>query len=164
MASLLAALRSFACDCKGAGALALPSCQVALPPPGAASQVVLTGAKKREDIYRAFESIYPVLQTFRKGGEWVPCCAGAAVRWQASGRRRGGTAAICSVQHRAVEHAVWIEAGLHAGRHARLPHLTCGAGMIAAPEVPAALPAPQQQQQQQQQQGLPMVGAPAAQL
>lgn len=32
------------------------------------AQVVLTGAKKREDIYRAFESIYPVLQTFRKGG------------------------------------------------------------------------------------------------
>jgi hypothetical protein len=31
-------------------------------------KVVLTGAKKREDIYRAFESIYPVLQTFRKGG------------------------------------------------------------------------------------------------
>lgn len=37
--------------------------------PGAVAQVVLTGAKKREDIYRAFESIYPVLQTFRKGGE-----------------------------------------------------------------------------------------------
>ena len=32
-------------------------------------KVVLTGAKKREDIYRAFEAIYPVLQTFRKGGE-----------------------------------------------------------------------------------------------
>ncbi|KAI3438882.1 hypothetical protein D9Q98_001297 [Chlorella vulgaris] len=31
-------------------------------------KVVLTGAKKREDIYRAFEAIYPVLQTFRKGG------------------------------------------------------------------------------------------------
>lgn len=31
--------------------------------------MVLTGAKKREDIYRAFENIYPVLQTFRKGGE-----------------------------------------------------------------------------------------------
>ena len=30
---------------------------------------MLAGAKKREDIYRAFESIYPVLQTFRKGGE-----------------------------------------------------------------------------------------------
>lgn len=29
-------------------------------------KIVLTGAKKREDIYRAFESIYPVLTTFRK--------------------------------------------------------------------------------------------------
>lgn len=37
-------------------------------------KVVLTGAKKREDIYRAFESIYPVLQTFRKGGAWLLCC------------------------------------------------------------------------------------------
>ncbi len=40
-------------------------CLPCLPCP----QVVLTGAKKREDIYRAFENIYPVLQTFRKGGE-----------------------------------------------------------------------------------------------
>ena len=39
------------------------------------------------------------------------------------------------------------------------------AGMIAVPEVPAALPAPQQQQQQQQQQpALPVVGAPAQHL
>ncbi|BDA43552.1 TATA-box-binding protein 1 [Coccomyxa sp. Obi] len=30
-------------------------------------KVVLTGAKKREEIYEAFESIYPVLQQFRKG-------------------------------------------------------------------------------------------------
>jgi transcription initiation factor TFIID TATA-box-binding protein len=30
-------------------------------------KVVLTGAKKREDIYRAFENIYPVLKEFRKG-------------------------------------------------------------------------------------------------
>ncbi|KAK9915202.1 hypothetical protein WJX75_006099 [Coccomyxa subellipsoidea] len=30
-------------------------------------KVVLTGGKKREDIYEAFESIYPVLQEFRKG-------------------------------------------------------------------------------------------------
>jgi hypothetical protein len=37
--------------------------------------------------------------------------------------------------------------------------------MIAVPEVPAALPAPQQQQQQQQQQpALPVVGAPAQHL
>ena len=66
-------------------------------PPRPAPQVVLTGAKRREDIYRAFESIYPVLQTFRKGG------------------------------------------------------------MIAAPEAPAALPAPQPA-------ALPVVGAPAQQL
>ncbi|KAK9845915.1 hypothetical protein WJX81_005852 [Elliptochloris bilobata] len=30
-------------------------------------KVVLTGAKKREEIYAAFEAIYPVLQEFRKG-------------------------------------------------------------------------------------------------
>jgi transcription initiation factor TFIID TATA-box-binding protein len=30
-------------------------------------KVVLTGAKKREEIYEAFETIYPVLQQFRKG-------------------------------------------------------------------------------------------------
>ena len=30
-------------------------------------KVVLTGAKKREDIYKAFEQIYPVLQQFQKG-------------------------------------------------------------------------------------------------
>lgn len=31
-------------------------------------KVVLTGAKKREEIYEAFETIYPVLQQFKKGG------------------------------------------------------------------------------------------------
>ena len=30
-------------------------------------KVVLTGAKKRDDIYSAFENIYPVLQQFKKG-------------------------------------------------------------------------------------------------
>jgi len=30
-------------------------------------KVVLTGAKKREDLFAAFEKIYPVLQEFRKG-------------------------------------------------------------------------------------------------
>lgn len=44
------------------------------------------------------------------------------------------------------------------------PSATCrlplAAGMIAAPEAPAALPAPQQQQQQ----ALPVVGAPAPHL
>lgn len=30
-------------------------------------KVVLTGAKKRDDIYRAFENVYPVLQQFKKG-------------------------------------------------------------------------------------------------
>jgi transcription initiation factor TFIID TATA-box-binding protein len=29
-------------------------------------KVVLTGAKVREDIYRAFENIYPMLVQFRK--------------------------------------------------------------------------------------------------
>jgi transcription initiation factor TFIID TATA-box-binding protein len=31
-------------------------------------KVVLTGAKKREEIYAAFEKIYPTLKEFRKGG------------------------------------------------------------------------------------------------
>lgn len=30
-------------------------------------KVVLTGAKKREEIYAAFENIYPVLKEFKKG-------------------------------------------------------------------------------------------------
>ena len=30
-------------------------------------KIVLTGAKDREHIYRAFNLIYPVLQEFRKG-------------------------------------------------------------------------------------------------
>lgn len=35
-------------------------------------KVVLTGAKKREEIYEAFENIYPVLQGFRKGDANIP--------------------------------------------------------------------------------------------
>lgn len=34
-------------------------------------KVVLTGAKKREEIYDAFENIYPILQEFRKGNPRV---------------------------------------------------------------------------------------------
>lgn len=53
---------------QGCSSAAWSMCACA-PLPAPPSQVVLTGAKKREDIYRAFENIYPVLQTFRKGGE-----------------------------------------------------------------------------------------------
>merc|ERR1711916_26960 len=35
-------------------------------------KVVLTGARSREDIYRAFEDIYPVLQQFRKDRDTRP--------------------------------------------------------------------------------------------
>lgn len=35
-------------------------------------KVVLTGAKLREEIYKAFENIYPVLQDFRKGDAHAP--------------------------------------------------------------------------------------------
>jgi transcription initiation factor TFIID TATA-box-binding protein len=35
-------------------------------------KVVLTGAKQREEIYQAFEKIYPVLQEFRKGDNPAP--------------------------------------------------------------------------------------------
>ena len=43
-------------------------------------KVVLTGAKAREDIYAAFEAIYPVLQEFRKGDAVPhPQSAGGAV-------------------------------------------------------------------------------------
>ena len=51
-------------------------------------KVVLTGAKKREDIYRAFESIYPVLQTFRKGGA---CLRGGGGGGGGRGAGTGGT-------------------------------------------------------------------------
>ena len=35
-------------------------------------KIVLTGAKSREDIYQAFENIYPVLQEFRKSEILTP--------------------------------------------------------------------------------------------
>jgi transcription initiation factor TFIID TATA-box-binding protein len=35
-------------------------------------KVVLTGAKTREDIYTAFENIYPILYEFRKGDAAIP--------------------------------------------------------------------------------------------
>jgi hypothetical protein len=34
---------------------------------------VLTGAKVREEIYQAFQAIYPVLQEFRKPWKSYPC-------------------------------------------------------------------------------------------
>lgn len=39
---------------------------------------MVAGAKKREEIYEAFESIYPVLQQFRKG-EAAPSSAAQAL-------------------------------------------------------------------------------------
>lgn len=41
-------------------------------------KVVLTGAKKREDLFAAFEKIYPVLQEFRKGANPLNAAAPAA--------------------------------------------------------------------------------------
>lgn len=41
-------------------------------------KVVLTGAKQRQDIYTAFENIYPILLSFRKGGA-QPAAAAAAL-------------------------------------------------------------------------------------
>lgn len=48
-------------------------------------KVVLTGAKKRDEIYAAFERIYPVLKQFRKG-------AAASTTGAAGGALEGGTA------------------------------------------------------------------------
>lgn len=53
-------------------------------------KVVLTGAKKRDEIYRAFENIYPVLQQFRKGsgiaGALTAAAAPAALPAPAEGQ------------------------------------------------------------------------------
>jgi transcription initiation factor TFIID TATA-box-binding protein len=57
-------------------------------------KVVLTGAKARDDIYAAFEAIYPVLQEFRKGDAAPhPGGAGAAAALPASAAG-GGAAAV----------------------------------------------------------------------
>ncbi|RLN41418.1 TATA-box-binding protein 1 [Panicum miliaceum] len=40
---------------------------------GAFSNIVLTGAKVREEIYTAFENIYPVLTEYRKCQKWPLC-------------------------------------------------------------------------------------------
>ena len=48
-------------------------------------KIVLTGGKKREDIYQAFENIYPVLTEFRKlpnPGEEDPLAQLAAAQQQ----------------------------------------------------------------------------------
>ena len=42
----------------------------------------MAGAKKREEIYEAFETIYPVLQQFRKGDVQPPAPPAAAARQQ----------------------------------------------------------------------------------
>jgi hypothetical protein len=104
-----------------------------------AEQVVLTGAKKREDIYRAFENIYPVLQTFRKGGEWQLAWCYACI------------GSCCGM----------FSTPLHFVNTAHMALLLVVAGMIGA----EALPGGQQLEgQQSQPAGLPMVGAPAQQL
>ena len=62
--------------------------------------MVLTGAKKREDIYRAFENIYPVLQTFRKGGELVGARGVVSHAGRAAhrhGRQSAASAAGCTI-------------------------------------------------------------------
>ena len=45
----------------------------------ARAAAVLAGAKKREEIYQAFEQIYPVLKEFKKGGLIEVGGAGAGV-------------------------------------------------------------------------------------
>jgi len=56
-------------------------------------KVVLTGAKLREDLFAAFEKIYPVLQEFRKGGHPV-APAGAAYASPAPVGNIGNIAAL----------------------------------------------------------------------
>ena len=50
-------------------------------------KVVLTGAKSRDDIYTAFENIYPILYEFRKGDAAIPAglVGGPTVNEEAAG-------------------------------------------------------------------------------
>jgi len=56
-------------------------------------KVVLTGAKKREEIYRAFENIYPTLTEFRKNDGAVAVGPGAQVAGNAGGAPAAAVAA-----------------------------------------------------------------------
>ena len=54
-------------------------------------KVVLTGAKAREDVYSAFDAIYPVLQEFRKADAAPhPAIAAAAAAAAASAAANAG--------------------------------------------------------------------------
>lgn len=55
------------------------------------------GGKKREDIYEAFESIYPVLQEFRKG-EGAPTDASAQAGPSAAPQRALPVRSLASLQ------------------------------------------------------------------
>ena len=132
--------------------------------------MVLTGAKKREDIYRAFENIYPVLQTFRKGGELMRGRGrregggwGGLSEWAEQARGSGIGLCMCHSPHMPLGvPACCVCCCIFRYKVGCLTMRCCvcrPAGMIAAPEAPAALPAPQQQQQ-----ALPVVGAPAPHL
>ena len=46
--------------------------------------LVHVGAKQREDLFAAFEKIYPVLQEFRKGAMQIPQAAAAPLPVQVS--------------------------------------------------------------------------------
>ena len=55
-------------------------------------KVVLTGAKRREDLIAAFELIYPVLKEFKKGGALPGLCDGWGCVLRAVARGRGAVA------------------------------------------------------------------------
>ena len=110
--------------------------------------MVLTGAKRREDLIAAFELIYPVLKEFKKGGEWRAIGCKALLRLSLRVALLRSCRVIHAVDRRLTE--------------LLLPPLPSSvlAGTITAPEARPALPAAGQQQQQEQQ----AVGAPAQHL
>ena len=61
-------------------------------------KVVLTGAKAREDVYAAFDAIYPVLQEFRKADAAPhPAITAAAAAANAGAAANGGSSVLADV-------------------------------------------------------------------
>ena len=65
-------------------------------------KVVLTGAKAREDVYQAFDAIYPVLQEFRKADAAPHPASAAAVAAANAGSANGGEGGSAAQQHPAL--------------------------------------------------------------
>ena len=102
----------------------------------------MAGAKKREEIYEAFESIYPVLQQFRKG-EAAPTSSAQALPSTAPARSlpvRNLTAPILfsSFVHFLARPAMRL--ALCFGRHRPLCVCVCGLDVLTAEMVESVVP------------------------